>query len=151
MAAWIISTAPIKIKYYTPLGTDGGTTELLCISTKGGVVVAEKTKEERIKSETRKLMKIYSVLDENKLNTVKTLICRAAFLTVNLQDLEEELNANSWTEVYINGSNQSGVKKSAAADVYISLTKNLTAIIKQLLELCPPAQKKSKLQELMLQ
>ena len=44
---------------------------------------------------------------------------------------------------------QSGWKKSAAADVHISLTKNLNTIIKQLLELVPPAQKRSKLEELM--
>ena len=41
------------------------------------------------------------------------------------------------------------MKKAAAADVHISLTKNLNAIMKQLLELVPPAQKKSKLAEMM--
>ena len=41
------------------------------------------------------------------------------------------------------------MKKAAAADVHISLTKNLNAIIKQLLELVPPAQKASRLSEMM--
>lgn len=41
------------------------------------------------------------------------------------------------------------MKKAAAADVHISLTKNLNAITKQLLELVPPAQKESRLAELM--
>lgn len=36
-----------------------------------------------------------------------------------------------------------------AADVHISLAKNLNAIVKQLLDLVPPAQRKSKLEELM--
>ena len=52
-------------------------------------------------------------------------------------------------DIHQNGQQQSGWKKSAAADVHISLTKNLNAIVKQLLELVPPAQKNSKLQELM--
>ena len=53
------------------------------------------------------------------------------------------------TEWYENGRNQSGQKKSAAADAHISLTKNLNAIMKQLLDLVPPAQKESRLTALM--
>ena len=52
-------------------------------------------------------------------------------------------------EPYQNGENQSGLKKAAAADVHISLTKNLNSIVKQLLELVPPAQKKSRLEMMM--
>ncbi len=74
-----------------------------------------------------------------------SLIERAAFYTVSLEDLEAELNANGWTEVYRNGKDQEGVKRSAAADAHISITKNLTAITKQLLEICPAEVKKSKL------
>ena len=111
--------------------------------------MAEKTKEQRIAKEKRRLLKIFKDLEPNKLDTCKALIARAAFITVNLEDLEEQLNLTGWVEEYTNGANQSGLKKAAAADVHISLTKNLNAIIKQLLELVPPAQKKSKLTEMM--
>ena len=111
--------------------------------------MAEYTKEQRIAKEKRRLLKIFKDLEPNKLNTCKALINRAAFITVSLEDLEEQLNETGWVEVYQNGENQSGLKKAAAADVHISLTKNLNAIIKQLLELVPPAQKKSKLSEMM--
>lgn len=105
---------------------------------------------ERVKKEKRKLLKIFKDIDANKKQIVTALIDRAAFITVSLQDLEEELNTTGWTENYQNGENQSGVKKSAAADVHISLTKNLNTITKQLLELVPPAQRaESKLQALM--
>lgn len=110
--------------------------------------MAEYTKEQRIAKEKRRLNKIFADLEPNKLNTCKALINRAAFITVSLEDLEEQLNATGWVETYQNGENQSGMKKAAAADVHISLTKNLNAIIKQLLELVPPAQKKSKLLEM---
>ena len=111
--------------------------------------MAEYTKEQRIAKEKRRLAKIFKDLEPNKLSICKPLINRAAFITVNLEDLEEQLNAEGWVEEYVNGRNQSGLKKASAADVHISLTKNLNAIIKQLLELVPPAQKKSKLTEMM--
>ena len=107
-------------------------------------------KETRIKKETRRLKAVFKDLDANKLKTVDALIKRAAFITVSLEDLEVELNATGWTEVYTNGKNQEGVKKAAAAEAHISLTKNLSTIMKQLLDLVPPAQKKeSKLQAMM--
>ena len=107
-------------------------------------------KETRIKKEVRRLKAIFKDLDPNKLKTVDSLIKRAAFITVSLEDLEDELNVSGWTETYTNGRNQEGVKKAAAAEAHISLTKNLSTIMKQLLDLVPPAQKKeSKLQELM--
>lgn len=110
--------------------------------------MAKASKETRIKKEKKRLEKIVADLDPNKLETVKALIDRAAFITVSIQDIEDELLRSGWTEEYQNGANQQGVKKSAAADVHISLTKNLTAILKQLVEIVPPAQRKSKLEEL---
>jgi hypothetical protein len=109
---------------------------------------AEKTIEQRIKSEKSRLLKVFVGIDENQLKVAKALIERAAFITVSLQDLEEELNRKGWTESYINGT-QIGIKRSAAADVHISLTKNMTVILKQLLDITPAAQRKeSRLQQL---
>lgn len=106
-------------------------------------------KEKQIKKEKRRLLKIFDDLEPNKLSTCKALIERAAFITVSLQELEAQLNRDGWVEEYCNGRNQSGLKKSAAAECHISLTKNLSTIMKQLLDLVPPAQKKSKLAEMM--
>ena len=106
-------------------------------------------KETRILKEKQRLLEIFKGLDENKLKTCKALIDRAAFITISLEDLEVQLNETGWVEYYQNGENQSGMKKAAAADVHISLTKNLNAIVKQLLELVPPAQKESRLMEMM--
>ena len=111
------------------------------------MVKAKKTT--RIKKEKDRLLALFADLDPNKLKVCATLIDRAAFITVSLEDLEAELNENGWTETYTNGRNQEGVKKAAAAEAHISLTKNLNAIIKQLLDLVPPAQKASRLDALM--
>lgn len=107
------------------------------------------SKESRIKKETRRLQKIFADLDENKLSAIRALMDRLAFITVNLQDLEEDLLRDGWVEEYQNGQNQCGMKKSAAADVHISLTKNLNALTKQLMDIVPAVQRKSKLEELM--
>lgn len=106
-------------------------------------------KETRIRKEKDRLLKIFDGLDKNKLETSYALIDRAAFLTVSLEDLEVELNERGWTETYTNGRNQEGIKKSAAAEAHISLTKNLNAIMKQLLDLVPAAKGKSRLAEMM--
>lgn len=106
-------------------------------------------KTNRIGKERRRLLKIFRDLDDNKLKACQSLIDRAAFITVNLQDLEEVLNEKGWTEEYQNGHDQRGIKRSSEADVHSVLTKNLTAIMKSLLEMVPPTQRKSKLAELM--
>ena len=111
--------------------------------------MAKPKKETRIKKERERLFEVFKDLEENKLKTCSALIERAAFITISLQDLETRLNESGWVEPYQNGENQSGLKKAAAADVHISLTKNLNAIIKQLLDMVPPAQKASRLQEMM--
>lgn len=111
--------------------------------------MARPSKKVRVRNEKSRLMELFKDLEPNKLQTCQALIDRAAFITVSLEDLEAQLNEIGWTEYYQNGETQSGWKKSAAADVHISLTKNLNTIIKQLLELVPPAKKNSKLEELM--
>lgn len=103
----------------------------------------------RIQREKDRLSEIFKDLEPNKLKTCSALIDRAAFITVSLEDLEVQLNTTGWVEPYQNGENQSGLKKAAAADVHISLTKNLNTIIKQLLDMVPPAQKASRLEALM--
>ena len=111
--------------------------------------MAKPSKRVRVRNEKARIMELFQDLEPNKLQTCLALIDRAAFITISLEDLEAQLNEIGWTEYYQNGENQSGWKKSAAADVHISLTKNLNTIIKQLLELVPPAKRRSKLDELM--
>lgn len=111
--------------------------------------MAKASKETRIRKEKKRLQEIFKDMEPNKLSTCQALIDRAAFITISLQDLEVQLNETGWVEPYQNGENQSGLKKAAAADVHISLTKNLNAIVKQLLDLVPPAQKASRLEAMM--
>jgi hypothetical protein len=111
--------------------------------------MAKPKKTTRVSREKARLLELFKDLEPNKLSVCLPLIDRAAFIRISLEDIEEQLNENGWVEYYQNGDKQSGWKKSAAADVHISLTKNLNATIKQLLELVPPAKQRSKLEELM--
>ena len=116
---------------------------------RGVWIVAKSKKMQKIDAERERLQEVFKDLEPNKLKTCQALIDRAAFITISLEELEAQLNKTGWVEQYQNGENQSGMKKAAAADVHISLTKNLNAIVKQLLEIVPPAQKESRLAAMM--
>lgn len=103
----------------------------------------EKTKEQRIKSEKTRLKGIFKDLDENKKKLVTPLIEKAAFMSVELDDLQETIEQDGWTSEYKNGENQYGTKKSPEAETYIALSKNYAAVIKQLTELVPATKRKS--------
>lgn len=111
--------------------------------------MAKSKKMQRIDAERERLQEVFKDLEPNKLKTCQALIDRAAFITISLEELEAQLNKTGWVEQYQNGEYQSGMKKAAAADVHISLTKNLNAIVKQLLEIVPPTQKESRLAAMM--
>lgn len=103
----------------------------------------EKTKEQRIKSEKTRLKGIFKELDENKRKLVTPLIEKAAFMSIELDDLQAQIEQDGWTSEYKNGENQYGTKKSPEAETYIALSKNYAAVIKQLTELVPAAKRKA--------
>ncbi len=102
----------------------------------------KKKKENRIKDEKKRLKEIFAELEENKRNLVTPLIEKAAFMSIELDDLQETIEQEGWTSEYKNGENQYGTKKSPEAETYIALSKNYAAVIKQLTELVPAAKRK---------
>jgi hypothetical protein len=102
----------------------------------------ELTKEEKIKREITRLRRIFRDLDKNKLQAVDSLIRSAAFMSVSLEELQEEINCDGYIEDYNNGGGQKGRKQSEAVKTHIAMTKNHAAIIRQLADLAPPMRKK---------
>ena len=102
----------------------------------------KKKKENRIKDEKKRLKEIFAELEENKRNLVTPLIEKAAFMSIELDDLQETIEQEGWTSEYKNGENQYGTKKSPEAETYIALSKNYASVIKQLTELVPAAKRK---------
>lgn len=93
-------------------------------------------KGKRIKKEITRLEKVLGKGDP-KIEASKRLIENAAFMAVGLEDLQAEILEVGWTEVYKNGEHQTGKKKSAAADAYMTMYKNYLATVKQLAEIAP--------------
>lgn len=97
----------------------------------------ELNKDEEKKKELRKLKKIFKNIDKNKKETVEKLVESAAFMAVELRELENYISENGVTEEYCNGKNQYGIKKSSQVEVYNTMIKNYSSVIKQLCDLVP--------------
>lgn len=93
--------------------------------------------ETRIKRAREQLAKVFAELDEKRRDTVEKLIDNAAFMAVQLEDLREKILAEGVTSEYQNGENQFGTKKSPEVEVYNTMIKNYTTIIKTLCDMLP--------------
>ena len=103
-----------------------------------------------VKSEIKRLKAIYQVLPANEFAVAQGLIEQAARLRVKLDELHADLEANGMVELFTQSDKTEPYERERPqARLYIAMDKNYQAIIKQLLELVPPAQKASRLQELM--
>lgn len=110
---------------------------------------SEKTKQQKVKTEITRLRGVFKELDANKKKTVESLIKNAAFMAICLEELQEDINKNGYTEEYQNGANQWGTKQSEAVKTHIAMTRNHASIIKTLADLAPPVRaKKSALETL---
>lgn len=112
---------------------------------RGEVMATKKvyTKEELIEKEKRRLKSIFKDLEEGKRKLVTPLIEKAAFMSIELDALQEKIEVDGWTSEYQNGQNQWGTKKSPEAETYLGLSKNYAAVIKQLTDLVPAAKRKA--------
>lgn len=101
----------------------------------------------QINTEKNRLVKIFKkpyMLDgkitaegRDRLMVIDGLISNAAFMKTVLSELRDIINRKGYTEVYKNGENQTGIKKSSEVDIYNTMIKNYTSVIKQLTDLLP--------------
>lgn len=106
--------------------------------------MAEFDKEKRISKEVARLKKLFKDVPKDAMNAVMALIKNAAFMTVTLEDLQENINEHGVISEYQNGENQWGTKKSPEVEIYNTMIKNLTSVIKQLSDLIPEGESPSK-------
>lgn len=97
----------------------------------------EKTKEQRIKDEMKRLNDVFKDLSDGSKKSAKSMIQNAAFMAVTLEDLQNHINEHGVTETYQNGANQHGTKKSSEVEVHVSMTKNHTMVMRALFDLLP--------------
>jgi len=91
--------------------------------------------DEAIRSEYARLMMLFKKAPKEKLALARKLISRAAFLSVTIDELEKDITKNGYEQEYQNGETQRGMKKSAAAELHVTYSKNLFAVMKQLNEM----------------
>lgn len=91
----------------------------------------------RKSKELNKLKKIFKDIEPSKRQTVEKLISNAAFMAESLDELQEIIREKGFVEEYQNGANQSGVKKCSEVEIYNTMIKNYSSIIKQLVDLLP--------------
>lgn len=98
------------------------------------------TAEGRIKREKSRITKIYKDMEPAKKGIAAGLIERAAFMRVQLEDLEQDLNENGWTEKFRQGNQEPYDRARPAGQTYNSLNANYQKIIKQLDAMLPRSQ-----------
>ena len=97
-----------------------------------------KTKEERIRSERNRLNKQYRSLPAARKALAAGLVERAAFMRIELDDLEADLRANGWTEKFQQSPNCDPYDRARPqGQTFQSMSANYLKIIKQLDSLLP--------------
>lgn len=74
-------------------------------------------------------------LPNSKRELAMALYKKCCFQEKELTKLQSIIKKDGWTEGYQNGANQSGRKKTAEADSYLSLAKVFNSTVKQLNDL----------------
>lgn len=102
----------------------------------------EAKKKRLIKKEIRRLSESFKVIEPDKKRVVQATINDAAFLTVSMEYLREQIAAEGTEVEYKNGENQYGTKQSPAVQTYLAMSQKLTAAIKILLDCLPKTEAK---------
>lgn len=107
--------------------------------------MAKKTKSARVKAEKKRLEKNYADLSPAKKTIVRGLIERAAFMLVEMEDLEEYLAENDWVEKFQQGKDQEPYDRARPqGQTYNAINGNYQKIIKQLDAMLPREDSKPK-------
>ncbi|HYF94430.1 MAG TPA: hypothetical protein VD969_19600 [Symbiobacteriaceae bacterium] len=99
---------------------------------------SELPRDTRIKREVSRLRRILKKVPEVRQQLAIGLVERAAFLRVELEDLEADINKNGTTEVYQPSEDSPPITRiRAAAQQYDKLVKSYTTVCRQIDDLVP--------------
>lgn len=101
-------------------------------------------KNERIRAEIKRLEGTLTKLDPKSKKIARSIIENAAFMAITLEDLQATMNEKGVISEYQNGENQWGTKKSPEVEIYNTMVKNQSSLIKQLTDLLPNEPPKKK-------
>ena len=107
------------------------------------------TLNERTKKEQRRIAKLYKNLPKDRLEIVKKLIERAAYMLVSLEDMEAKISEDGLVVKMPQGS-YTIERAHPLLQQYNAMVKNYNATIKQLNESLPPVEAEQAGQALMM-
>lgn len=106
--------------------------------------MAKKKKETRIKAEKKRLFEKYENLPKETLAVVDGLIDRAAFMRIQLDDMEDDINENGAVEMFQQSDNMDPYERERPVmKQYVALGKNYLAVVKQLDDKLPKEEKEA--------
>ena len=106
----------------------------------GAAYVARKPKESRIKAEKARLETLYNDLPESRHKLAEGLIERAAFMRVELEDLEEDIRLNGWAEMFSQGNQEPYPRARPQGQSYNTMNANYLKVIQKLDAMLPKEQ-----------
>lgn len=110
---------------------------------------SEKEKSRLVKKEYKRLKEIYGELADEKGSPLPGLIQRAAFYRISLEELEEDIKENGFTEKFSQGDQEPYDRKRPVADLYNSYSATYLKIIRQLHDMRPKTEEKEQLPDLL--
>lgn len=105
-------------------------------STGGGIVakLTKKAQNEKILKESERLNEIFIDLDENRKEVAKEMIERVAFMTIQLQILEEKIKAKGPVQIFKQGKQKMEIE-SPAQKTYNTMMNRYTSAYDKLFSL----------------
>jgi hypothetical protein len=111
--------------------------------------IEKKMQEEKeIKAEFNRINKIYKELPKEKIKILEGLIDEAAFMKITLKGLRNTLHEEGVTELFEQGE-QKIIRRHPCMDIYTTMVNRYSIIMKQLIDLFPPEEKKEEVDKLM--
>lgn len=102
---------------------------------------SEMEKDEKILYQVRVLSRQLTKVDSKKKKIAESLMRRVAYYTVCLEELECKIDEEGYKTKHVteykNGSQDVSYRQNPNVQTHIAMSKNLTAMTKQLTDLCP--------------
>jgi hypothetical protein len=105
-----------------------------------------KTKEERIKTEERRLRQLFKDMPKDTKTLYEGLIKRAAYMRITLEEYEEDIKKNGYVELFVQAKGVDPYdRERPVVRQYNIMNKNYQSIIKQINNALPaPIPEKAK-------
>ena len=105
-------------------------------------------KVKKIKQEINRVKKLYKDFPKEKLKAIEGLINEVAFMKITLEETREDLVKNGMTELFVQGSQEFN-RERPEVKIYTTLIQRYSNVMKQLIDLLPPEEKKEEKDELL--